>query len=84
MIETVCAAGLWKVNADAHQLESAILNIAINARDAMPSGGTLTISTHHADLDGRVLSALPEYILALGATDFGYNFATVLRRGWKP
>jgi 3-oxoacyl-[acyl-carrier-protein] synthase II len=37
-----------------------------------------------ADLDGRVLSAPPEYILALGATDFGYNFATVLRRGWKP
>jgi 3-oxoacyl-[acyl-carrier-protein] synthase II len=37
-----------------------------------------------ADLDRRVLSAPPEYILALGATDFGYNFATVLRRGWKP
>jgi 3-oxoacyl-(acyl-carrier-protein) synthase len=37
-----------------------------------------------ADLDRRVLRAPPQYILALGGTDFGYNFATVLRRGWKP
>jgi 3-oxoacyl-[acyl-carrier-protein] synthase II len=37
-----------------------------------------------ADLDRRVPDALPEYILALGGTDFGYNFAAVLRRGWKP
>ncbi len=36
-----------------------------------------------AELDQRVLRARPEYILALGGTDFGYNFATVLRRGWK-
>jgi hypothetical protein len=31
-----------------------------------------------------VPDAPPEYILALGGTDFGYNFAAVLRRGWKP
>jgi 3-oxoacyl-[acyl-carrier-protein] synthase II len=37
-----------------------------------------------ADLDRRVADAPPEYILALGGTDFGYNFAAVLRRGWKP
>ena len=36
------------------------------------------------DLDCRPISAPPEYILALGGTDFGYNFAAILRKGWKP
>jgi signal transduction histidine kinase len=50
-IETVLAAGLWKANADPHQLESSIVNIAINARDAMPDGGKLTIETENVYLD---------------------------------
>ena len=50
-IETVSAAGLWMTNADANQLESVVLNIAINARDAMPNGGKLTIETANAFLD---------------------------------
>jgi signal transduction histidine kinase len=50
-IETVSAGGLWSTHADAHQLENAILNIAINARDAMPEGGKLTIETANAYLD---------------------------------
>jgi signal transduction histidine kinase len=50
-IETVCAAGLWKCNADANQLESTIVNVAINARDAMPDGGKLTIETANAFID---------------------------------
>jgi len=50
-IETVLAAGLWKTTVDPHQLESAIINISINARDAMPEGGKLTIETGNVYLD---------------------------------
>ncbi len=50
-IETVLAGGLWKVMVDRGQLENALLNIALNARDAMPNGGKLTIETANASLD---------------------------------
>jgi signal transduction histidine kinase len=50
-IETVTAAGLWKTSVDVHQLENAIVNVALNARDAMPDGGKLTIETANVYLD---------------------------------
>ncbi|MGH6965214.1 MAG: response regulator [Phenylobacterium sp.] len=50
-LEVVRAAGLWTTLCDPHQLESAILNLAINSRDAMPDGGKLTIETANALLD---------------------------------
>ncbi|KQZ01395.1 hypothetical protein ASD45_11455 [Pseudolabrys sp. Root1462] len=50
-VETVLAGGLWKAAVDPNQLESAILNLAVNARDSMTSGGRLTIETSNAYLD---------------------------------
>jgi signal transduction histidine kinase/ActR/RegA family two-component response regulator len=59
-IETVTAGGLWMTHADMQQLESAIINIAINARDAMADGGKLTIETANAYLDQSYCRQNPE------------------------
>ena len=50
-VESIASAGLWATMVDANQLENAILNLAINARDAMPDGGQLTIETANKWID---------------------------------
>jgi len=56
-IETALGSGVWPVFADPNQLETAVLNLAINARDAMPAGGKLTIETTNAFLDETYAAA---------------------------
>src|SRR5437660_1020186 len=52
-METVNAAGLWPCLIDPSQLENAILNLCINARDAMPDGGKITIEMGNCSFDRR-------------------------------
>ena len=74
-IETVLAGGLWRIHADPNQLESAILNLAINARDAMPGGGRLTIETANTHLDeiyaARQAEVSPGHYVLIAITDSG-------------
>jgi two-component system NtrC family sensor kinase len=56
-IETVLAGGLWRIAADPNQLENAVINLAVNARDAMPDGGRLTIETSNSYLDETYVTA---------------------------
>ncbi len=59
-IEIVRADGLWHTEVDVGQIEAAILNLANNSRDAMPSGGALTIETANASLDDNFASTDPD------------------------
>jgi PAS domain S-box-containing protein len=85
-LETVLAGGLWRVHADPNQLENAILNLALNARDAMPDGGKLTIETANCYLDESYVAAIPEPVdvgqyvmIAVADTGTGMDKATVER-----
>jgi two-component system, cell cycle sensor histidine kinase and response regulator CckA len=58
-LEVRCAPELWGVRADAAQLQQVIVNLAINARDAMPAGGILSVATENVELDEVWCSARP-------------------------
>jgi signal transduction histidine kinase/CheY-like chemotaxis protein len=87
-VETVLAGGLWRTRVDPGELESAILNLAVNARDAMPEGGRLTIETANCHLDDNYASEhdVPagQYVLA-AVTDSGSGMAPeVVAQAFEP
>ncbi|WP_457796574.1 CHASE3 domain-containing protein [Methylocystis sp. S23] len=59
-LATVLDRNLWPTKVDANELESAILNLAVNARDAMPKGGQLTIETANTELDEDYVAENPD------------------------
>lgn len=90
-IETVLGAGLWKTHADTAQLENAILNLCVNARDAMPDGGRLTIETSNAFLDESYVEAhqddalKPGQYVQIAVTDTGTGMSEDIRsRAFDP
>jgi CheY-like chemotaxis protein len=88
-IKTTLAADLWPAQVDPTQLESALVNLAINARDAMPDGGRLTIETGNATLDeryaGENIEVTPGEYVALAVSDTGTGMPPeVLARVFEP
>ena len=88
-IETVIAGGLWKVCADRPQIETALVNLAVNARDAMPEGGKLTIETANTELDERYARAHEEVMagqyVMFSVTDTGSGMAPeIIERAFDP
>ena len=76
---------LWRVEIEPNQLAAAILNLSINARDAMPAGGRLTIATHNARRHETTGEMAPGEYVMIGITDTGTGIAEeVLARVGKP
>jgi CheY-like chemotaxis protein len=84
-LRTGLATDLWNVRADATQLEQVLMNLAVNARDAMPRGGELTIETGNVELtrsdDSEPFAVIagPYVLLAVSDTGFGMNAETKAR-----
>jgi signal transduction histidine kinase/ActR/RegA family two-component response regulator len=87
-VETVLAGGLWRICADPSQLENAILNLCVNARDSMPGGGRLTIETANAHLDddyGARHEVEPGQYVMVSVSDTGSGMPPdVIERAFEP
>jgi len=88
-VEVIASGGLWNTYADPTQVENALLNLAINARDAMESSGKLTIEVGNAFLDqdyarGHAEVAAGQYVM-LAVTDTGSGMTPdVLEKVFEP
>jgi PAS domain S-box-containing protein len=88
-LETVLAGGLWRTHADPNQLENVILNLAVNARDAMPGGGRLTIEAQNVYLDTHYVASeigvAPGQYVMIAATDTGSGMSPeVVAKAFDP
>ncbi len=87
-VETVGAAGLWPTFVDTSQLENALLNLCINARDAMPNGGKLTIETGNRWMDeraARMRGLEPGQYVSLCVSDTGTGMSQdIIERAFDP
>lgn len=88
-IETILGGGLWRVSADPAQIENAIINLAVNSRDAMPNGGKLTIETANSELDSAYArkhnEVTPGHYVVIVVTDTGGGMAPrVIERAFDP
>jgi CheY-like chemotaxis protein len=87
-MEVIGAGGLWATLIDPNQLENALLNLCINARDAMPEGGRLTIETANKWLDDRAAKERelsPGQYVSLCVTDTGTGMSpTVIAHAFEP
>jgi CheY-like chemotaxis protein/anti-sigma regulatory factor (Ser/Thr protein kinase) len=89
-LETVLAGGVWRTQVDANQLENALVNLAVNARDAMPVGGKVTIETANCHLDEAYVGDVTEPVapghyvmIAVADTGVGMDPET-LERAFEP
>ncbi len=82
-VSTVLAGGLWPTMADPGQVENALLNLAINARDAMPTGGSLTVETANIALDdenaAQQMELAPGHYVKLSVSDNGHGMTEEVR-----
>jgi CheY-like chemotaxis protein/anti-sigma regulatory factor (Ser/Thr protein kinase) len=86
-IKTRCERGLWPASADPTQFELAILNLVLNARDAMPSGGTIAIAAANVDAAqlGGIAGLQPGDYVRVTVTDHGHGMsAEVLAHAFDP
>jgi hypothetical protein len=87
-LDIAASSALWCTLCDPNQLESALLNLAINARDAMPDGGKLTIATANARIDGidaDTPALLPGDYIRIDVTDTGTGMSPeVAARAFDP
>jgi PAS domain S-box-containing protein len=88
-IEAVGSAGLWPIEVDVNHLETALVNLAINARDAMPQGGKLTIEAANMFADAEYVRANPEVesgqYVVISVTDSGTGMSgETLSRVFEP
>ncbi|MDX1490170.1 MAG: ATP-binding protein [Pseudohongiellaceae bacterium] len=87
-IELVRGAGLWQAIVDPHELENAILNLAINARDAMPGGGKLTIETCNSSIDAdyaEINEMNPGQYVVVAVSDTGTGMSReVMAKAFDP